>query len=179
MNNEVTIRPIKEGDQKRIRGWINQPEVRDNLVISGPINKKDQIAWFENLIKDVTKKVFAIEHQGRHVGNISLFNIDKRHDRAQLSIFIGEPEFRNKGLGTKALLALFELAFRKLSLVKIILEVLVDNSQAIASYKKAGMKPEGLLRSHVFLHGKRRDMIVMSILAEEFLKERRHDRKKR
>ena len=168
MNKQVTIRLIQKEDLERIRGWINKPEVRDNLVILEEISDEDQKSWYEAYENDDSKKVFAIEYKGEHLGNISLFKIDKSHGRAQVSIFIGEKEYRNKNLGTSVLQMLFDLAFRKLLLSKISLEVLVDNKQAIACYTKAGMQQEGILRSHVCIRGKRRDMMVMAILAEEY-----------
>lgn len=175
MKNEVRIRPIQEGDLERIRCWVNKPEVRDNLIILEDISDSDQKTWYEAYQNDDSKMVFAIEYQGRHIGNISLFNIDKKHGRAQLTIFMGEKDFRGRNLGTNALRMFFDLAFRKLLLSKISLEVLIHNKQAIACYKKAGMKQEGIFRSHVRIHGKRRDMMVMAILDTEYLQKEQHD----
>lgn len=169
MNNDVAIRPIEVADLERIRAWINKDDVRDNLLTTAPADAREQAEWFDTYRKDETKAIYAIEYRRRHIGNISLFNIHPRHKRADLSIFIGDEARRNRGVGATAMMLLLEKAFCEYDLAKVSLRVLSSNAQAIACYKRVGMKEDGVLRSHVVLHGKRQDMLLFSILAEEFL----------
>lgn len=165
---KVSLRPLDVCDLDRTRAWIHQIEVHDNLILSSKAGT-DQASWFEQYEKDSTKQVYAIEVSGLHVGNISLFHIDPVHSRAQISIFIGDPRWRGQGIGSAALRNAFELAFYKLGLEKVFLEVLADNAAAINTYRKVGMTEEGFLRSHALVCGRRRDLLVFSILRQETL----------
>lgn len=131
---------------------------------------KKKLNGLKKYCKDDTKKVFAIEFRHHHVGNVSLFNIDKFHNRANLTIFIGDNNSRGKGLGEEALRKVLYFAFCDMLLCRISLEVLEDNSQAINCYKKVGMQEEGILRSYVNLQNRRCNMILFSILRDEFLR---------
>lgn len=164
----VSLRPICESDLERIRLWVNQPEVYLNLAGRGRISSEEQKKWYGRYLLDDSKKIFAIELDGQHVGNASLFRIDYEHKRSACSIFIGEKGLRGRGTGRKAMNALFEFAFGPLQLNRVYLEVLVDNVSAIRCYENAGMSLEGKLRDHVIIDGQRRDMLLFSILKEEY-----------
>ena len=58
--------------------------------------------------------------------------------------------------------------FGDLGLARVELEVLDDNEAAQAIYQQAGFRVEGARRSAVIKEGARRDLIIMSVLAEEF-----------
>lgn len=166
---DVGIRPIGKDDLERICGWLGQGDVADSIILTREISFDDQLKWYEQYLKDETKAVFVIEFKGKHVGNVSLFNIDSSHRRAMLTIFIGEKDLRSKGIGVAAIRLMLRYAFTELSLERVSLEVLGDNTQAMKCYEKVGFQREGLLRSYVRLHEKRRDMILFSILRDEFL----------
>jgi [ribosomal protein S5]-alanine N-acetyltransferase len=168
---DVIIRPIQFSDLKRIYGWLKQSDIIESILLGKRINAlEEEIKWFEKYSKDDTKNVFAIEFKHHHVGNASLFNIDKFHGRANLSIFIGDENCRGKGLGYETLRIVLNFAFNNMSLYRISLEVLEDNLHAINCYKKIGMQEEGILRSYVNIQNRRCNMIVFSILRDEFFR---------
>ena len=70
--------------------------------------------------------------------------------------------------GTDAMLIMMRLAFDKMNLHRLYLDVHDYNSRAIASYEKCGFKREAVLREHHFRHGKYCDTIVMGILESEY-----------
>lgn len=163
---DVFLRPLAVSDLERTAAWINRPDVRDNLMIT-PGGGQDQTAWFARYEQDNTKRIYAIEASGVHIGNLGLFHIDLNHRRTQLSIFIGDPSDRGRGRGLAALRAGFALAFSVLGLERVFLEVLSDNEAAIKTYRKAGMVQEGLLRKHARLRGYPRDVLLFSILRQD------------
>lgn len=162
MLDKMILRPITENDLERIRVWLQESEIVESIQ-SRTVTSAEQQEWYRRYLLDQTKKVFAIEVDQRHVGNISLFNIDTVSQRAMLTIFIGESNFRNNGLGSRALKALFEKAGHELGLRWISLEVLADNWRAIRCYEKVGMKKTDVLKKHVKVHGQLKDMVKMSI----------------
>ena len=58
--------------------------------------------------------------------------------------------------------------FLTLNLHRVFLRVFENNHRAIHAYEKAGYQLEGRQRQGEFKHGKYMDMLVMSILVDEF-----------
>ncbi|HEV2037068.1 MAG TPA: GNAT family protein, partial [Candidatus Eremiobacteraceae bacterium] len=83
-------------------------------------------------------------------------------------IAIHEPRYWSQGYGQDAVEVMVDAAFRVLPLQRIELLVLPDNARAIRCYENAGFKREGLLRSYTYNRGRMQDMIIMSILHEEW-----------
>lgn len=168
-HGRVAIRPIKKSDLGRIWKWISRDDVLDALLLRRKVTFAEQCRWYDSYLNDSTKKVFAIEYHGKHVGNVALFAIDRHHRRAMLNIFIGDDFMRGRDIGTKAVRAVLKLAFEKLGLDRISLEVLADNNRAVRCYEKSGFVREGILRAHSLLHGMRRDMFLFSCLKRDWL----------
>jgi len=136
--NAIRLRQINAEDLERIRAWLFQHNVKHGVGISHAPSHEEQIEWFKAYSLDESKKVFAIELAGEHVGNISLFDIDFENGSAMLSVFIGDPRKRGKGLGEKAICAVLALSFDELGLKRISLKVNIDNKSAIRCYEKSG-----------------------------------------
>lgn len=106
---------------------------------------------------------FAVDVDGRPVGGVSLWGIDLHNRRAHLGITIAA-EARGKGYGTDAILVLLRYAFRDRGLHRVQLEVLADNSQALAAYRRAGFVEEGRTRQDAWVDGRFVDQVVMGVL---------------
>ena len=85
-----------------------------------------------------------------------------------LGIVIGEKDCWGKGYGTDAMLTLCGFGFTQMNLHRIGLRVFPENQRAVTCYEKCGFEHEGRLREAIFKHGEYRDMLLMSILADEF-----------
>jgi RimJ/RimL family protein N-acetyltransferase len=88
--------------------------------------------------------------------------------RAELGIALHETRFWNGGYGTDAVRTLVDGAFRALPLQRIELFVYPDNARAIRCYEKAGFAREGVLRSREYRRGQYDDVVIMSVLHEEW-----------
>lgn len=87
------------------------------------------------------RKRFAIEtHDGKHIGNCSLFNIDEKRRQAELGIMIGDRNYWSKGYGADTVRTLVAYAFRELPVDKVYLYTLDWNLRAQHSFAKAGFK---------------------------------------
>lgn len=97
-------------------------------------------------------------------GNISFF--DKRIEIGWSWLGI---DFMGTGVNRHAKFGLLSFAFEVMKMERV--EVKTDNlnERAKTALIKIGMKPEGILRSHMQMHsGRRRDSIYYSILKEEW-----------
>ena len=66
------------------------------------------------------------------------------------------------------MLVLLRLAFDKVGLHRVQLQVFDFNERAISCYEKCGFRREGMLRDYWFKNGKFRDTLLMSILESEY-----------
>lgn len=166
----VMLRKLEEEDLSQTLNWINDPEIAHLVGIDQPISKDEQKKWYQGLIEDQTKRVFAIElkEDKKHIGNVSLDTIDWRNKNARLTIFIGENSLRNQGFGHDTLTTFLNYCFGHLNLNKVFLIVHKENQPAIALYEKCGFVREGLLGSHEYYNGRYIDKVMMGILKSDF-----------
>ena len=85
-----------------------------------------------------------------------------------MGIFIGDEQYRGRGIGKEAIHLILDYGFNYLNLNSIQLSVFAFNERAIACYKKCGFKEVGRLREAYYLNGKYYDKILMDILKSEF-----------
>jgi RimJ/RimL family protein N-acetyltransferase len=87
------------------------------------------------------------------IGCCGLTYIDWISRRAEVSIYIGDKRFQQKGFGTTALDLLAGYAFRSCNLRKLTAEIYGSNLASIKLFQKAGYEREGILSGHVFKNG--------------------------
>ncbi len=102
------------------------------------------------------------------IGRCVLFAIDQLNRRAMLGIVIGEKSHWSRGYGQDALRLLLDYGFNLLNLNAISLGVFTFNERAIQAYRKVGFREVGLQRQARIIAGRKYDVLLMDILAEEF-----------
>ncbi|MDW4280211.1 GNAT family protein [Staphylococcus saprophyticus] len=110
---------------------------------------------------------WAIEYEGKFIGQVRL-TIDNENNKAKFAIGIFNPQYWNKGIGTKVSNTILNFGFYELELHRIYLKVLAYNKRAIKSYENVGFKIEGEEREGAFINGKYETDIHMSILKSEY-----------
>lgn len=83
-----------------------------------------------------------IDADGNKVGILDLFDISPRHLRADTGIYL-LPDFRGKGLGTRALEILLEYSRDRLGLHQLTASVVQGNAEALRCYEKSGFSVTG------------------------------------
>lgn len=171
---KVQLGPLERKHLSKNVKWLNDPEVTKYLRFFEPIGIEEEQRWYEDLLKDNSRKVYAIRIvDGDYIGNLQLSNIDLHDRKAELGILIGEKNLWGKGYGTEAVELAVRLAFEGLNLNRVYLRTLTSNKRARRCYEKVGFKEEGILRQDGFCKGKYADRVIYSILAEEYFKRRK------
>jgi RimJ/RimL family protein N-acetyltransferase len=109
----------------------------------------------------------TVEVDGQLVGDAGLYGIDHFNRRCELGISLGRDHW-GKGFGQEAVQALAHYAFAYLAMNRVGLKVLADDPRAVGAYRKAGFTEEGRLRNHDWVGGEFHDVLVMSIMREEW-----------
>jgi len=164
----VVLRPLGTGDLRRCVKWFSDPQVTQFLGRAGPVTLAEEERWYHDYVRRGDEQIFAIEIEGRHVGNLGLHKVDRVHRKADLGIVIGETSYWSRGYGTDALRTALRYGFDQLGLNKVSLDVLEGNLRAIRSYEKCGFVREGIHREDVYKDGRFLNVIRMSVLSREF-----------
>jgi len=167
IGNNINLRPLKKSDWDKTIQWRNDPNIKAMAMMHPyPITEFLEKEWYEDLLKSKSNKViyFAITDKNDNpVGYIFLNNINLIHRNCYMGIVIGNTDQRGKGIGSEAIKLISEYAFKTLNLHKIIVEVVVENKQAIKVYEKLGFVHEGCMKQHFFLNGGFSDILIMSL----------------
>lgn len=164
----VTVEPVGPHHAAAMLRWMQDPEVAANLGLRGEPSAERTEDWIRRSTADPAIRAYAVLVDGRHVGNVVLDRIDGWLGTARLSVYMGEPDARNRGIGQAGIRAVLAEAFGPLRLHKVWLVVHVRNARAIAAYLRIGFRIEGVLRDEFLLAGQRLDVFAMGLLASEF-----------
>ncbi len=105
------------------------------------------------------------------VGLVGLKEINYVHGDAVLAILIAESARRN-GIGTRASALLLDVGFHQLRLTRVSTFVRADNQCSQRLTEGLGFQEEGRVRQRWFANGTHTDVLVVGILADEWLKRR-------
>jgi RimJ/RimL family protein N-acetyltransferase len=172
--DRVYLGPVKREYIDSYLKWLNDPAITQFLSMFLPLTRMMEEDWIENLKNRNDTIAFGIlipdeNDVEKLIGNCGLHAIDWKNRVAEVGIIIGEKEYQSKGYGTEAMEILINYGFKTVNLNRIQLRVYEFNSRAINSYKKIGFVEEGRMRKAVFINGEYHDIIIMSILQDEWL----------
>ena len=111
---------------------------------------------------------FAIEANGKFIGQCALFNVNETARICELGITIGDQAYWGQGYGSESIGLLLQYAFHYRNYRKVWLQVHSANERAIRAYGACGFVEEGRLRSHVWSNGAYDDLLQMGIFQHEW-----------
>ena len=96
------------------------------------------------------------------MGLTTLRQIDWINRTAMFGVWIA-PDAQGNGAGKAATAQMIAVAFGRLNLHKVALEVLASNERAVSMYRSLGFSEEGRFVGEVFVDGKYEDVIRMAL----------------
>jgi RimJ/RimL family protein N-acetyltransferase len=169
----IRLRAAEREDIPQFVDWLNDPEVRQFLLLNLPISRVEEEGWFERMIKSPPQEhVLVIEAQTgdswKPIGNTGLTDINWVDRNAEIGIFIGEKDYWNRGYGREVMKLMLRHAFNTLNLHRIYLRVFEHNLRGIRAYEHAGFVQEGRLRHDIFRDGQYHDVFIFSVLRPDW-----------
>ena len=173
IGERIYLRPIDAVDLENSQylNWLNDERVIGNLESLYFPTTKAQLEEYVMSASEVPAVVFLaiIEKvSDRWIGNIKLGSIDWIKRKATYGRMIGDFDSWGKGYGTEAARLIIRYGIERLNLHKITAGVIDGNIGSIKSNQKAGMTIEATLKKEVFRKGVWTNVILMSVLAEEY-----------
>jgi RimJ/RimL family protein N-acetyltransferase len=146
--------------------WFNDMDTcRYNSHAVFPNSEKSMCDYFESLQGNRNIIVFAIieKKTDRHVGNVSLQNIDWISRNAEIA-FIISAKHSGKGYGYEAGVLVIGHAFERLNLIRVYCGTSAENIAMQKLAVRLGMKKEGVRRQAMFKTGRYVDMYEFGIV---------------
>lgn len=168
----IFLSPLsKEDALEDYASWLNDQETT-LFMGSGkfPVSiegLKNYIEAYNNSKEGILLGIF-LKKDSRHIGNVTLHQIDWIHRVAEIGILIGDKKSRGKGYAIEAIELITSHAFNKLNLHKLCAGVVKGNEASKRAFEKIGFKVEGILREHFYLNGEYHDCYRMGLLRSEF-----------
>ncbi|MBC3465585.1 GNAT family protein [Pseudomonas sp. RW10S2] len=166
------LRELGRQDVPVINRWRNDRQVIDHL--GGPfryVGEEVDGNWVNGYLANRSHAVRLAVCQKTNdevVGAVYLLGIDWLVKSCEFAIWIGSVSHQGRGVGLFATQEALRHAFEDLNLNRVHLTVLDDNARAINLYRKVGFSLEGTLRQAAFKRGAYRDMLQMSMLADDY-----------
>jgi RimJ/RimL family protein N-acetyltransferase len=143
-------------------------------------NEQELKDWMQKLFDERKQEVrmpFTVidMHTNEVCGSTSFLNISFSDKRLEIgSTWLGT-SFIGTGVNRQAKFALLSFAFEVMKMERVEVKTDILNERSKAALLKVGMKPEGVLRSHMVVHGnRRRDTLYFSMLRSEWEERKVH-----
>ena len=176
---KIRLRALEKDDLAKISEWLNDEEVMWFWAEPGytqSLAEVEQRLAGSQGVAGYSCKQFIIEtKESMPIGRIFYDHLDKKHQRTEVGMQIGEKEYWGKGYGTDTMITFLDYLFNELGLHRVYLRVQSYNTRALKCYEKCGFIQEGVLRHHCFTRGKHYDELLMGILRDEFNQRHRRD----
>lgn len=167
----VELRYARVTDLDAYFAFLQDVEMLRLTGSQGDFTRESTEVWLQKISQaneDRIDLIIVKKDSGELIGEVVLNEIDPVNRSANIRIGIKGTEHRGKGYGTEALMHMLRYGFEVLRLHRIHLGVYSFNPRAIHVYEKIGFHREGVLRDELFMDGGFHDLILMSMLEDEF-----------
>ena len=164
----LTLRPFTLSDAQDVQRLAGDARVADTTIaVPHPYPAgaaQASIATHAEAFAARREITFAIvpRDDAALLGAVSLVDIAGRHARAELGYWVGVP-YWGQGYGTEDVQRLIQYAHKSLQLTRITARCMLRNAASARVMAKAGLQREGLLPSHLRVHGVYEDILIYGL----------------
>jgi RimJ/RimL family protein N-acetyltransferase len=161
----IRLRAVEsDAERETWRGWINRSDVMegmDRAVVASPAEHR---RYVDDAVAAGRGAFYGIETlaPAQLVGIVWLWDIDRRHGRAEVRIVVGAPEARGRGYGSDALDVVAADAFGRLGLRGLYAYVHAGNDASRRAFERAGFALEATLAREAHRDGRKIDVHRMA-----------------
>lgn len=171
----LRLRRFQESDVDDIWPVVSNPDFPKMMSWAAHTDRNETLGFVRAVnqsLEQNTGVAWAIEHDGRVIGSISLDSMvfalrAWRIDRAELGFWLA-PEQWNKGLMTEAADAVMRCAFHTIGLHKVTVGCIADNVASRRVIEKLGFRYVGKLEDDVWRDGTWHTQLRYELTAKEW-----------
>jgi len=145
---KIRLRNFTMDDVKGMMEIANNKKISANLSdgFPSPFTEESARKFIKETLDSERISRFAIEYDGKHVGNIGLHpGTDIYSKNAELGYFVGE-EYWGMGIATEAIQQMIQFGFKEMDLIRIYAGVFEYNKASMRVLEKCGLEMEGISR---------------------------------
>ena len=167
---KVMLRAMEMEDCELVKDMFNDPEIENTVVgWAFPLSLFSQKKWLELHYNDQNACRFVVDtKEDGPVGILALTDIDWKNRRAVIGGKLASEDNRFRGYGTDAVMAIMRYAFDELGFHRLDACRLAMNQASAGLLAKCGFVEEGVKREYIYKGGEYRDLVEVSILADEY-----------
>ena len=169
----VRMEKIKEEWLPLIMDWRMRPYITKFMNTDPVLTLDSQRDWFIKIEKDSSQKHWVILMDEVPIGLVQLMDIDFQNERCEWGWYIAEKEKRSFQLAVQIMYNLYDYVFDVLHLNKVYGQTFLENDGMVKLHMFCGNTQEGILRRHIKKNGQFYDVVVTSILKDEWVTQRR------
>lgn len=147
--------------------WMNDYETNKYMETRHTIHTEKTIKDFVNnmLLSDNNYLfgIFTIENN-IHIGNIKIGPISKLYNNADISYFIGNKKYRNKGYAKEAISLIIHFAKNTLCLHRLQAGVIQGNEKSIQALAYNGFIQEGQIKDKFIIEHEYKDHLLFGLI---------------
>lgn len=167
----VKLRAIEIEDTPFLQKMMNSSGMESMTIGSWfPVSYEKQLSWFQERNEQEDLRYMVQIKNGETIGLISVTDIDWRNRTAEMGIKIGNVTGRKENDVYEAVMLTLRYCFNEMNLHIVTSRLLAYNHLSKKLNLKCGFVEEGRLRHRVFKKGKYQDLLLFSIVREEFEK---------
>lgn len=176
VSKKIYLRAIEKDDlNENYQQWFNDEEIcQFTSHHRFPNYKQNMEEYYKNIIKSNNNLILAIidEKTEKHIGNISLQDINSTDRSAEFAIVIGSKKHWKKGIAKEAAKLIIEHGFKELNLHRIYCGTSAKNIGMQKLAKLVGFKKEGISREAIYKNNQYGDIIRYGLLKNEYQKQK-------
>jgi UDP-4-amino-4,6-dideoxy-N-acetyl-beta-L-altrosamine N-acetyltransferase len=166
---EIRLKRVTQDDLERIMYWRMKPSVTKYMNTDPILDMEKQKEWYSKISRSDEMYYWIIWVDGVPIGLIGIIDIDRANRRCSWIWYIGEDEYRGKGIAKKIQLNLYDYVFETLGLNRLFSHILSYNEHEINNVHLAcGYEVEGIMKQHVYKNGQYLDVVIMGITADRW-----------
>ena len=137
-------------------------------IIHTPLNMEKQKIWYKNL-GEKHSYIIIESKSNTYLGTIGFNQLNRLHQKATWYVRL-DSKYQGKGYGNEASKIFVNYEFNHMNINRLDCDCFDENPAAAANIKKLGFKQEGILKEFYFHEGKFKNIILFSLLKNDFLK---------
>jgi ribosomal-protein-alanine N-acetyltransferase len=167
----VRLRLLAESDLPDIVEAVQDPEIPRWTTVPQPYGNEEARQWRRvsatGIEAGTDLATLIVSATGDDLlGAAGIHGIDPASGRCSAGYWVAA-EARGRGVAARAMRLLCAYAFDELGVKRIELWIDPENKNSLGVAESVGFTREGLLRSFMPIHGRRRDMLMYSLLPDE------------
>ena len=167
----VRLRLMGDADLPAIVAAVQDPEIPRYTTVPDTYGEEEARHWQRMATTGVAAgtdlpTLIVAADDDRLLGAVGVHGLDPATGRCSAGYWVAAPA-RGRGVASRALALLCRYAFEQLEVKRIELWIDPENAPSLGVARRVGFSREGLLRSFMPIKGRRRDMLMYSLLPGE------------